>query len=79
LKILQLGRKRSVHKVVVKESMVVEENSTTEKKPGTLHQDNRKDALRTSQELELAGIHPLQDQGDEGLNQLKDLTLKTVL
>jgi hypothetical protein len=61
LKILQLGRKRSVHKVVVKESMVVEENSTTEKKPGTLHQDNRKDALRTSQEFSRPQL--LQDQG----------------
>jgi hypothetical protein len=62
LKNIQSGHKRSE----LKEGMCVEEINFIKKKPSTLHRDNRKDALRASQEL--ARSHKWQTPGYEIVN-----------
>jgi hypothetical protein len=57
LKNVQVGQK-SLCKVGAKEGMAAEKIRTMIKEPITLHWDNRKDALRTLQEL--ARLYPLQ-------------------
>jgi hypothetical protein len=73
LRNLQFGWK-SHHKVGAKEVMVSEEISTIKKKPSTFYQDNRKDALRASQEL--AKPHRLQAQGYERTNAFERLSFE---
>jgi hypothetical protein len=61
---MKFGQKRSTFKIVNKECIVVKEISIIKKKSSSLHQDNRKDVLRASQEL--VGVYPSQDQGYKG-------------
>jgi hypothetical protein len=56
---------------VAKEGMVVKEISSIKKKPSTLHQDTRKDALRAFQELTRS--HLLKAQGCKSVNSLEIL------
>jgi hypothetical protein len=57
LKNLKFTYKRITHKVGAKESVAAEEMKAIKEKLSTRHQDNRKDDLRTAQEL--AGLCPL--------------------
>jgi hypothetical protein len=65
-----LARKLKWFKISVNEGVAVK-ISAIEKKPSTLHCDNRKDALRTSQEL--TRPYPLQAQGCTSLNSFERL------
>lgn len=60
LKEIQYGQKRSEQKVQVKEDTVAKEINTIEKKPSTLLQDNKKDALKVFQEWAIP--HPMEAQ-----------------
>jgi hypothetical protein len=71
---VQCGQKRSACKVGAKESVVAEEIKAIKKKSTTLHQDNRKDALRASQEL--VRSHPYQTQGYKCFNSFERLFLE---
>jgi hypothetical protein len=72
---LQKGAFHTEKGVVDKDGVLVKEISTNEKKPSPLHENNRKDALRTSQKL--SRPHPLQLQGYAKVKMhLKDFLLR---
>jgi hypothetical protein len=65
------GQERSTLKVIDKKNRFVKEISIIKKKSSSLHWDNRKDALRSSQEL--ARLHQSWAQGCEGFNSSESL------